>query len=326
MKSDDEKLRELFEVKERPTFDKTIKKAKNLSIIRSIVISFLMFILVGFILLVSNVTALNIMSSRKEENLWDWYNIAMPNACVGYCQVNDGIMVGEINYSRFRFLGSKPIKDGDFTESYTYVPLINNKKELYRGIDNYLLKTRDEVTKEFTSYNKAGKHIMEFYHPSERFENYVNDFEKLNEIDNNKLGEMSLSFDKSYSLEEVKAMIPKEVTLNWYWVDTYDPKELDYRVLDEYGVYGMKAIDRDGEASDPSKKFIDTIVKHKNSEENNHIYEKIYNTLSGGNGEIKKEDLKIIGVVVSGDVKSLKTLKGKEFIKAATLGAVADKY
>ncbi|MBD7913244.1 anti sigma factor C-terminal domain-containing protein [Clostridium cibarium] len=326
MKSDDEKLRELFEVDERPILSRTIRKAKTLSIMRSIIISLMIIVVAGFVFLGSNSTALNIISNRKKNSLIDWYNIAMPNAYVGYCQVNDGITVGEINYSRFRFLGSKPIKDGDFTESYTYVPLINNKEEIYNGIDNYLLKTKDELTKKIAGYNKSGKHIMEFYHPLERFENYSNDFEKLNEIDNNKLAEMSLSFDKPYSLEEVKAMIPKEVTLNWYWVDTYDPKELNYRVLDEYRVYGMKAIDRDGEASDPSQKFIDTIVKHKNSEDNNHIYEKIYNTLSGGNGEIKKDDLKIIGVVVSGDVKSLKTLKEKEFIKAATLGAVADKY
>lgn len=39
-----------------------------------------------------------------------------------------------------------------------------------------------------------------------------------------------------------------------------------------------------------------------------------------------KEDLNIIGVVISGDTKTLKALKNKNYIKGATLGAVADKY
>jgi len=52
----------------------------------------------------------------------------------------------------------------------------------------------------------------------------------------------------------------------------------------------------------------------------------LFNKLSKDKKTIKKADIKIIGVVVSGDVDLLKQLKGKSFIKASTNGAIVDKH
>lgn len=327
MKSDDEKLRELFEVKEKSAFSNAIRRAKFLSIIRTTIVSFIMFVIIGFILLLSNVTALTILSDKKNMELDDWYDIAMPNSYIGNWQVDNRIMVGEIDYVRYRFLGDRPIEDGNYKEVYTYMPLLKSRYDMYDSFSSYLVKTKAHASETFIGYDKVGKHVMEFYHPLEKFESYTNDIEKLSEIDNKKFAEISLSFDKGYSIEEVQNMMPKDVTLNWCWVDTFDEKELDYRVLDEYQVYGFKLIDRWGEIiTDPSKKFIDTIVRCKDNKNNNYIYQKIYNNLCSGEGKISKENLKIIGVVVTGNVESLKSLRDKGYIKAATLGTVADKY
>lgn len=330
MKSDDEKLRELFEVKEKPTFNNTIKKAKTFSIIRTIIVSLMIFIIVSFIVLISNATILNTMSNKKENNLRNWFNIAMPNAYVGNLQLDDSVMVGQIDYVRYRFLGNKPITDGNYKEGYTYMPLING---IYGEMGHYLFASSAESSKdldEMTKYNIVGKRVMKFYPPSIKHERYINDLGNLNEIGGSKLMEISLSFDKPYSLDEVKTMIPKGITLNWYWVDTFtknDKHDLNESILEEYDVYGIKALDRQGiSIKNPEEDFINAIIRGKEEKDNSSSYESLYATLSNGKGEIKKEDLKIIGVVVSGDVKALKALKDKNYIKAATIGAVADKY
>jgi len=125
MKSDEEKLRELFEIKEEPTFNNTVKKAKTVSMIRTITVSLMIFIVVSFILLISNSTILALMSNKQEDNLRNWFYVAMPNSYMGSTQVDSGIMVGSLEYERYRFLENKPITDGSYKEGYTYMPFLD---------------------------------------------------------------------------------------------------------------------------------------------------------------------------------------------------------
>ncbi|AOR23154.1 anti sigma factor C-terminal domain-containing protein [Clostridium taeniosporum] len=329
IKSDEEKLKELFEVEEKPNFNKAVKRAKIFSIIRTTIISLMMFIIVSFVLFISNDFILNVMNNKEEDNLRTLFDIAMPNAYIGSIQIDDRIMVGEIDYVRYRFLENKPITDGNYKEGYTYMPLINGA---YGDMGQYLFNRHGKSSRDLNealNYNKAGKKVMKFYHPSIKYENYINNLENIDKIGSDKLMEISLSFDKGYSLEEVKTMIPSDITLNWYWVDTFTKNDYYFSeklIFDEYNVYGIKALDNQGDSIDnPEENFIDAINEGKDNNYSNK-YKELFNNLSNGKGEINKEDLKIIGVVISGDSKSLKALKDKTYIKAATLGAVADKY
>lgn len=329
MMSDEEKLKELFDMKEKPRFNKIIRRAKVFSIIRITIVSLMIFIIVSFVVFILNATILNKMSNNEQERLINFFSIAMPNAYIGSIQSDDRIMAGEIDYVRYRFLGNKPITDGNYKDGYTYMPLING---VYGDIGDYLFNSGDESSedsKEASKYNKVGKKVMEFYYPSVRYESYINDLKNLNEIGNNKVIEIALSFDKAYSLEEIKKMIPSDVTLNWYWVDTFnenDKKILRKSKLCEYDVYGIKALDGEGNIIDnPGKKFIDAINEGIDNNYANE-YKELFDKLSNGKDEINNKDLKIIGVVVSGDIKTLESLNDKDYIKAATLGAVADNY
>ncbi|WP_258049628.1 anti-sigma factor [Clostridium weizhouense] len=330
MKSDDERLRELFEIKEKPNFNKTIQKAKIFSIIRTTIVSLMVFIIASFVVFSLNATILNEISNKEQNNLEAWYNIAMPNAFLGCVQVDDRIMVGELDYTRYRYLGNKPIIDGSYKDGYSYMYLING---IYGDLENYLFDRSGKSEKDLNeaqAYNKAGKKVMKFYDPSVNYENYTNDLKKLDEIEGNKLMEISLSFDKAYDFEEVKNMIPSNITLNWYWVDTFTENSedsLNKFIFDEYDVHGIKALDGEGKSlENPEKDFINVITRCKNNKDYSSEYQKLFDILSNGKSEINKEDLKIIGVVVSGDRNSLKALKDKNYIKAATIGAVADKY
>ncbi|MDS0524686.1 anti-sigma factor [Clostridium sp. SHJSY1] len=325
MKSDDEKLRELFETNKKPTFNKAIRRVKFFSTVRTGMVSLMIFVIIIFTLMISNTTILNRMGDEKTKKLYELSCISMPNTYVGAIQNYDSIMVGDIEYVKYKFLGNKVITDGDYKEGYTYMPLIN--VSYGSGGDNILEQI--DRTQKRTDYNKVGRPIMEFYYPTIQYEHYKNDLERLNEIDKNKLAEVSLSFDKDYSIDEVKSIIPKEVTLNWYWVDTIPKNQIiDSKLpIDEFRVYGIKGLDSQGNLlSNPETDFINTIMSKKESGKLKNEYFNIYNTLSNGKDKLIKEDLKIIGVVVSGDVNALKSLRTKEFIKASTMGAIADKY
>lgn len=324
MKSDDEKLRELFETKEKPTFKSTVKKAKTLSTIKTILICFMIFIILGVSALILNAHLLNNIANKKENDLWNFYNIAKPNAYFSNTQVDDRLMTGNIEYVRYRFLGKKLITDGNYKVYYSYIPLINGVygstgDNLYSNITN-----SEQDLEEMITYNKVGKRIMKFYHPSIQYENYINDLENLDNIGNDKVMELSLSFDNKYNLDEVKNMLPEGITLNWYWVDTLTDELSETRpkpIFEESEIYGIKALDAQGRPlASPEEKFINSFEILSDS------YSRLFNKLSNGKSEISKDDLRIVGVVVSGDTESLKSLKDKSYIKAATLGAIADRY
>ncbi|MBU3175235.1 anti-sigma factor [Clostridium estertheticum] len=348
--NDEEKLKELFEDKGPSNFDKVIKKAKFFSIIRGIVTSILVFTVVSFVGLVFNATTLNKLGNDKKAELDNYYRIAHPNSYIGSDQMDDGLLTGELDYVTYRFLGNKPIVDGNNKESYTYLPLING---LYGDISGLLYEASGD-SEQSKRYSKVGKNVMQFYHPNVKYTKYRDDLAMINKIGEDKVMEISLSFDKSYSISQVKSMIPQNMTLNWYWVDTYTKSEVTELsshiekianeeeiavnkrekhispniILYEDEVYGIKAIDEAGKNKEtPEKDFIDTISSGKtNKGKNQQLYETLFSKLSKDKVKITKDNIKILGVVVTGDTDSLKLLKNKSFIKASSLGAVGDKY
>ncbi|MBX4266936.1 anti sigma factor C-terminal domain-containing protein [Clostridium estertheticum] len=348
--NDEEKLKELFEDKGPSNFDKVIKKAKLFSIIRGVITSILVFTVVGFVGLIFNATTLNELGNEKKIELENYYRIAHPNSYIGSDQMDDGLLTGELDYVTYRFLGNKPIVDGNNKESYTYLPLING---LY-GDNSGLLYEPSGDSEQSKIYSKVGKNVMQFYHPSVKYTKYRDDLSMINKIEEDKVMEMSLSFDKSYSISQVKSMIPQNITLNWYWVDTYTKSEVTELgshiekigneeeipvnkmekhispniILYEDEVYGIKSIDEAGKNKEtPEKDFIDTISSGKtNKGKNQQLYEMLFSKLSKDKVKITKDNIKILGVVVTGDTDSLKLLKNKSFIKASSLGAVGNKY
>jgi hypothetical protein len=171
---------------------------------------------------------------------------------------------------------------------------------------------------------------MQFYRYDKQHDAYVNDLERVSKLDN-KVMEVALSFDKPYSLEEVKKMLPADVKQVWYWVDT--PESMRYTgeppslpIWDKY-VMGF-------DATKAEKDFIEElrIAKGKQKKgDSAHLdgirgyAQEVNEALRKDKDEPTKEDIKIIGAVVTGDEKRLMSLQGLPFFKAISLGAVADK-
>lgn len=349
--NDEKKLEEIFENKKASRFNKLILKAKVFSIIKGIVISTLVITILGFLVLYYNAITLNELGNKKLRGMQNFYNIAKPNSYIGTNQQDDRFMIGELNFTKYRFVGNKAVYDGNYKETYGYMNIINR---LYGDNGDYLFMAgaeSEQELEEVQTYNKFGRRKMKFYHPSINCENYINDLVLLSNINNEKLVEISLSFNKEYTIDEVKTMLPENVTLNWLWVNTYDEEVLNNMrshkdingksnpedgnannapnvIETEDDVYGIKALDGNGKKIyAPENDFIDMICNAKSIEGTYTTpYETLFNKLSKDNNTINKSDIKIIGVVVSGDARLVEQLKGQPFIKASTFGAIVDKY
>ena len=183
---------------------------------------------------------------------------------------------------------------------------------------------------------------MVFYYPYVDYSNrYKNDLSLLENVGNDKYMEIALSFDKEYSIDEVNNMIPENINLTWYWVDSVedshkktqkqytDKQDLgDGEIIEveqypdlcyENYAYGIKIINEYGEKIvNPEENFIQGLKEGGIT----HIYD----IIAGADGKLTKDDIKVQGVVVTGDAESLKSLRHLTFIKASSIGVVTDKY
>ncbi|WP_291580610.1 anti sigma factor C-terminal domain-containing protein [Clostridium sp. UBA6640] len=196
-----------------------------------------------------------------------------------------------------------------------------------------------EDIEEETTYNDLGHRLMKFYHPKVNFKRYKNDLSLLEELEDSKNIEMALSLDRDYSVSEVQKLIPENIDLAWHWVDTFNEDEIikmndttnPDKVLIETSdsMVGFMGSAKGRGSSNkryekPEERFILDLEsldkKHKDK------CKDIFEILEDGNGNINAKKIRIIGVVVTGDKKSLSTLRDKTWIKASSFGVIVDKY
>ncbi|WP_238916383.1 anti sigma factor C-terminal domain-containing protein [Clostridium sp. YIM B02555] len=185
-------------------------------------------------------------------------------------------------------------------ELHFFYPYVHYGKDIYNYETDKNKVTEDEL--------KTGK------------ENIINDFHFLNEIEDNKIVEMGLSFDKQYTYEEVNKMLDSNL-ITFYWVDNNSEEEkkhiIEY-VNPAFDVVGIKSMDMAGEYHDNVDErmlhFKDAINQLRNLGDTEYI------------NNIDENNIKIIGAVVVGSSKELKAIQNNPMIKHAVLGTVVDKY
>lgn len=185
------------------------------------------------------------------------------------------------------------------------------------------------------SYTYYGQNVMHFYHPKVKYESLPKDLIKLNDKDINESIEMAISFDQAYTIEEVQKMLPKETTLNWYWLDIFNENEISSmqksnqpyaetsaHIFTEDQVVGISTFSKTGEKyENPVKEFMEDVsYGMKNSKENKDDFTNIFNTLTV-NGKLKQENIRIIGAVVVGDAHTLAKVVKEPYTRALSIGA-----
>lgn len=332
-------LDKIFEEAKNNKISKVVKKAKRYSTVKIIMISFITFV----VLAVGTLSVSEEMMYNKWNGYVDdieyRYIVQAPNKFPGMFYTYKGYFSGETEHKTFKNINGKRVYTGTHGIKFN---LFDEKHAQGNGSFISSTEMTDEEMHYLPRYNDIGQKLMTFYYPYVDYgDKYQRDLDLLEDIGNNKYMEYALSFDKVYSIDEVKGMIPKNINLTWYWVDAVDEDQkkkqkyyvdkhngLDGEIIEvvqypdlcyENYAYGIKTINEYGEIiNNPEEDFINALkmggITH------------IYNIIAGEDKNLTKEDIKVQGVVVTGDVENLKSLRNLPFIKASSLGVVTDKY
>jgi len=344
-KSDDTErnVEKFFNEFKNKKLGRVIKRARWQTILRNIVISFLVFCV--FYIAIS--CFVNTYISRRENAAYSYKfafnNISAPNKHIGRATRQFSPFRIRTDYTTYKIIEGKVVYTGKIEESYIFPSLGMIMTECPPILDYNF----DTEYFEYRRYNEFGQRVMVFFYPFVKYDSYeyMNDLGLLDDIGNEKYMEMALSFNREYTIEEVEKMLPEGTTVTWYWVDDLSENEKEMlkipraerlemeppidipAVRSEYTAYGIKLYDTcGGEITDPVGRFINFIAEGKTGYQKWNEFDRIYNNIAGDDGKLTPDDIKIWGAVVTGNSESLKVLIGLPFIKASSLGVVTDKY
>ena len=296
-----------------------INAAKRKSYFRITAVSFFvsMCVLILLILLKIQLTPYFMTQKMIEQELY--YEIYGANIYTGAWTEQYKLVNSSAVAPKYKLLNGRPVNLGEISFDSSPVEITIGNSE-------------------FAQFTYSGNRVMNFFHPFLQYTKYENALNELNNVNDGKWIELGLSFDQPYSYEEVVSMLPKDVTLQWNWVNTFSEEEIkafnsehkEYTdaILKEHVVAGFPSIAKDGETiKEPVSSFITTLdLARSKGGSYEEEYEYIYNTLKNNQDSLTNENIEIIGVVVVGDKQQLKSLIDQHYIKASSFGAIIDKY
>ncbi|EEL20681.1 hypothetical protein bcere0017_46340 [Bacillus cereus Rock1-3] len=255
--------------------------------------------------------------------------ITRPNTERGVAITSNGLFKSTVEYKTYKVIEGKPVKWED--EVYEY-KVWNTFRRLSNvnplTISDNVVMGNERINKTSELYNnQTMEREMQFYLPFASYNRYINDIEKIK--DEKKVAELAISFDKPYKVSEIKEILPEGVHPVWYWVDTYDDKKsysIDDMTESAYNVYGFKAKPGDIEFGNGTEKDFLLAIQNGLEQKGKYYeeYERIYDYLKGKKIKPSEQDVKVIGVVVTGTAVDLQKLNGQNYVKAAVLGATAE--
>ncbi len=307
MKKTNDELDSIFDEK---SLHRTLRKAKYRAISRTIFISALVVSFIIGIFVKGNNYFINTQGEKIADRLITENYVRMsPNTFTSTDTISIGVLKGTIKSEVFKVIKNKVIPWD--TEEITY-DLLGNL--------NASFSMSSTIVNETTVYHiPNGQREMLFYVPKYKYKLYANDFDMIKKYPNDKYMEMAISLNKNYTLKEVQKMLPTSTHQTWYWVDNYG-KSTGYRNNPENGRWLLGI-------SKPSPQLGAKLTTTKIKTEADFLNE-LQKTDPGEVKNLKNRQKNglIIGVVVTGTKEELLSLKNKPYVKAASLGAVVDKY
>lgn len=305
--SNEDELESIFDEK---SLNKSLKRAKRVTILRTLLISAFVCILIIWGVLRFNTRVINKKGSEVASELIIRDAVMKaPNTIINTETIDIGLFKGTIKREVYKVIEDKVIPWDTQEVNYGL-----------RGFSSTSFSSYSTEIDDTTQINfPSGEKEMLFYVPQFKYKTYADDLSKLKEYPNDKYFEMAISFDQSYSLNEVKKMLPKSVNPTWYWVNNYSNKT-DYRDAPESGqwLFGI---------SDPPSKLGQVLSTPKVKSESDFLYRlKKFNKNEYQFIKKRQKDGLVVGVVVTGTKDSLLLLQGQPYVKASSLGVIVDKY
>lgn len=318
----EQELNDLFTGKSTNTISKVVKKAKREMILRNIGIS---LFVIFFLVITSSFSWLFIIRGSQEKAMHDielFNRITNPNIeLLGSQNESNGVFGGILTFNRYKEIEGNPVDWSDYVVTYS----------LFGGVSRFTgdhspiqLEDREDGLLRYYD-RKTKQRIMSFYHPDVRYNQIRNDLNTLNNFTDDTLVELGVSFNKKYTLKEVRELIPENITLKWYWVDTYS--EEDTETLNTNKVDSTElATEVYGFSEKSEKYFMDTIQMGLNDEDGKYFgeFNRIYNNLKGSSTKLAAKNIEIIGVIVTGTATELKILEDLDVIRASEIGVTVN--
>ena len=305
-----------------------VKKAKRKSIIRNIAISTITLLIVGALFIVINGQVVNKAHLKAAEANRLLYKITQPNIHIGGGNFDYGNLAGSYTYHKYKKIEDRIIPWGQETRTFN---LVGHNKSALAVYDEVRV---GETEEEYQLYNTTnGQRMMQFYHPWFEYTTIQNDLDLIQNAPNDAVMEVAISFDQSYSVNEVQEFFNLKNKITWYWVNDYNQSDKEQlKGLHESGsstshVYGFNAttlkVEGDGEeiVAQNEEDFLVTLEELKRTGNYDFIIDRLIENVN----QNKKEGI-ILGVVVTGTKEELLKLKEEKHIRTISLGAVSREY
>ncbi|WP_342527321.1 anti sigma factor C-terminal domain-containing protein [Chryseomicrobium sp. FSL W7-1435] len=310
-------------------FEGLVKKAKRRSTLKMVIISSV----ISAIVLVGLYSAANLVMKIKMEKETDldsaWSEVKGANVEERGGIFHYSITSATAKTKLVKVVGGVPIPWGEREKVFS----IFGSSQIVSDNGAFALGNSDDAR--IPMYYE-GERIVEFFHPKVDYAQLLDERLLLNEIEDSRVVEMALSFDDSYSIEQINEVFEEQVA--WYWVDTFSEEQIERDTnfnkdenFPDTTVYGFEAY---GFSHNPNaenysaSEFIANLEKVKeDGGDYQEDAERIITTLTNqGEIPLEPQSLRISGVIVTGKPSELVSLLDEPIIRGATLGATTDLY
>ncbi|ARX69470.1 sigma factor regulator N-terminal domain-containing protein [Bacillus cereus] len=285
-----------------------LKKAKRKQLLKIIITSIIVVImLIPIIYKVGNYFAAK-SSTKLHESLFLHNAIAEPNVQIDSQVTSNSTMFGgNIISNRSKNINGYVVPWNTLTSSYGWLRINIDTNELTPGF--YWSDT------EFYEYDKqTKKKFATFYNPAikEYFDGVQNELGEVSQM-NNYVAEVAISFNQPYTLQEIKEKIPDNLNIVWLYMTS--PIRDESKGPAGMPVYGFNPDKSPGEAY---KEFVDSLNQYDDDGHDKDIQKFLKS-----NKDKPFDQVKILGVMLTGRTENFKALENQDFIRGASVGVTA---
>ncbi|HDX9712500.1 sigma factor regulator N-terminal domain-containing protein [Bacillus cereus] len=285
-----------------------LKKAKRKQLLKIIITSIIVVImLIPIIYKVGNYFAAK-SSTKLHESLFLHNAIAEPNVQIDSQVTSNSTMFGgNIISNRSKNINGYVVPWNTLTSSYGWLRINIDTNELTPGF--YWSDT------EFYEYDKqTKKKFATFYNPAikEYFDGVQNELGEVSQM-NNYVAEVAISFNQPYTLQEIKEKIPDNLNIVWLYMTS--PIRDESKGPAGMPVYGFNP---DKSPREAYKEFVDSLNQYDDDGHDKDIQKFLKS-----NKDKPFDQVKILGVMLTGRTENFKALENQDFIRGASVGVTA---
>lgn len=249
-------------------------------------------------------------STKLHERLFLHNAIAEPNVQIdSQVTSNSSMFGGNIISNRSKNINGYIVPWNTLTSSYGWIRINIDSNELTPGF--YWSRSNAE----FYEYDKQTKNkFATFYNPNikDYHDGVQNELSEISQM-NNYVAEVAISFNQPYTLKEVQTKIPDNLNIVWLYMTS--PIGDESKGPAGMPVYGFNP---DTSPEEAYKEFVDSLNQYDDDGHDEDIQKFLK-----ANKNKPFDQVKILGVMLTGKTENFKALENQDFIRGASVGVTA---